>query len=176
MNCDASPSRSDRDQVAMRVGLMRFVPSQGAVVDARVFLHHQCELRVRVFPADDSEGLSTRHEERFDHLAGDPTAATRGWAQLFVGWNSEPHARAAIARGDPGDSGRHTRPLVPLTHGRLMLTVGCFMLLFGGIKALQPAFWSLPNLLLTESAAAGASASSTPSATSAGRLEALHPW
>jgi ACS family tartrate transporter-like MFS transporter len=29
------------------------------------------------------------------------------------------------------------------------------MILFGGIKALQPAFWSLPNLLLTEAAAAG---------------------
>jgi ACS family tartrate transporter-like MFS transporter len=35
------------------------------------------------------------------------------------------------------------------------LTIACFMLAFAGIKAYQPAFWSLPSLFLTDVAAAG---------------------
>ena len=76
-------------------------------------------------------------------------------AQLFVGWNSDRTRERRLHAVIPTILGGMALALVPLTHGRLMLTVGCFMLLFGGIKALQPAFWSLPNLLLTESAAAG---------------------
>ena len=76
-------------------------------------------------------------------------------AQLFVGWNSDRTRERRLHAVIPTILGGVALALVPLTHGRLMLTVGCFMLLFGGIKALQPAFWSLPNLLLTESAAAG---------------------
>jgi ACS family tartrate transporter-like MFS transporter len=45
--------------------------------------------------------------------------------------------------------------MVPLTRGHLPLTIGCFMLVLGGIKAYQPAFWSLPSLFLTDVAAAG---------------------
>jgi ACS family tartrate transporter-like MFS transporter len=44
---------------------------------------------------------------------------------------------------------------MPLTQGNLILTVTLFMLAFAGFKAYMPAFWSLPNLFLTESAAAG---------------------
>src|SRR6185436_10664469 len=45
--------------------------------------------------------------------------------------------------------------IVPFTQGHMWLTVACFMVLFAGIKGLQPAFWALPNILLTEVAAAG---------------------
>jgi ACS family tartrate transporter-like MFS transporter len=42
-----------------------------------------------------------------------------------------------------------------LTRRHLPLTIACFMLILAGIKAYQPAFWSLPSLFLTEVAAAG---------------------
>jgi ACS family tartrate transporter-like MFS transporter len=45
--------------------------------------------------------------------------------------------------------------LVPLTRGHLPLTVAAFMLVVAGVKAYQPAFWSLPSLFLTDVAAAG---------------------
>jgi ACS family tartrate transporter-like MFS transporter len=44
--------------------------------------------------------------------------------------------------------------VTPLTRGHLPLTIGCFMIVAAGIKAYQPAFWSLPSLFLTQSAAA----------------------
>jgi ACS family tartrate transporter-like MFS transporter len=76
-------------------------------------------------------------------------------SQLFVGWNSDrtrerrfhcvvPLLIAAVALG-----------LAPLTHGNLVLTVACFMVAFGGLKAYLPAFWAMPNLFLTGPAAAG---------------------
>jgi ACS family tartrate transporter-like MFS transporter len=77
------------------------------------------------------------------------------FSQLFVGWNSDRTRERRLHTVIPTILGGVALALVPLTHGRLALTIGCFMLLFGGIKALQPSFWSLPNLLLTESAAAG---------------------
>jgi ACS family tartrate transporter-like MFS transporter len=76
-------------------------------------------------------------------------------AQLFAGWSSDRLRERRMHSVIPIVLGGAALALVPITHGRLMLTVGCFMILFGGIKALQPAFWSLPNLLLTEAAAAG---------------------
>lgn len=45
--------------------------------------------------------------------------------------------------------------LTPLTRGHLSLTILCFMLAFVGLRAGGPAFWSLPNLFLAETAAAG---------------------
>src|SRR5262249_32911591 len=42
----------------------------------------------------------------------------------------------------------------PLTRGHLPLTVALFTLTSAGIKAYQPAFWSLPSLFLTGEAAA----------------------
>jgi len=45
--------------------------------------------------------------------------------------------------------------LMPLTQGNLVLTMTCLMLAFAGFKSYMPAFWSLPNLFLTETAAAG---------------------
>ncbi len=75
--------------------------------------------------------------------------------QLFVGWNADrtgerrlhafiPIAIAVLALG-----------MTPLTRGHLPLTIACFMIAFAGIKAYQPAFWSLPSLFLTDLAAAG---------------------
>lgn len=75
--------------------------------------------------------------------------------QLFVAWSSDrtqerrwhvlvPMLLAAIALG-----------LAPLTRGHLPLTVCCFVVAAAGLKAYLPAFWALPNLFLTATAAAG---------------------
>jgi ACS family tartrate transporter-like MFS transporter len=76
-------------------------------------------------------------------------------SQLFVGWNSDRtkerrcHAAFSILIG------LIALGLTPFTRGHLALTIGCFMVVAGGIKAYQPAFWALPSLFLTETAAAG---------------------
>ena len=78
-------------------------------------------------------------------------------SQISVGWNSDRtrerrlHAVVPIALGMAGLA------LVPLTRGNLPLTVAAFMVIVAGIKAYQPAFWSLPSRFLTDVAAAGAS-------------------
>lgn len=75
--------------------------------------------------------------------------------QLFVAWSSDrtqerrwhvlvPMILAAVALG-----------LAPLTRGHLPLTVCCFVVAAAGLKAYLPAFWALPNLFLTATAAAG---------------------
>lgn len=82
-----------------------------------------------------------------------PCVALAG--QLFVGWNSDRtrerrcHAAFSIL------TGLVALTLAPLTRGHLALTIACFMVAVGGIKAYQPAFWSLPSLFLAEEAAAG---------------------
>jgi ACS family tartrate transporter-like MFS transporter len=76
-------------------------------------------------------------------------------SQIAVGWNSDRtrerrlHAVVPIALGMAGLA------LVPLTRGHLPLTIAVFMIIVAGIKAYQPAFWSLPSLFLTDVAAAG---------------------
>jgi len=75
-------------------------------------------------------------------------------AQLFVGWNSDRtkerrlHAVVCIA------AGALALALTPLTNGHLFLTIACFMVTYAGIKGYQPAFWALPSLFLTSTAAA----------------------
>jgi ACS family tartrate transporter-like MFS transporter len=82
-----------------------------------------------------------------------PCVALAG--QLFVGWNSDRlherrcHAAFSIL------TGLIALALAPLTRGHLAMTIACFMIAVGGIKAYQPAFWSLPSLFLTGEAAAG---------------------
>jgi ACS family tartrate transporter-like MFS transporter len=82
-----------------------------------------------------------------------PTVALA--SQLFVGWNSDRtkerrcHAAFSILVG------LIALGLTPFTRGHLPLTIACFMVVAGGIKAYQPAFWALPSLFLTETAAAG---------------------
>jgi MFS transporter, ACS family, tartrate transporter len=74
--------------------------------------------------------------------------------QLFVGWNSDRTKDRRSHAVVPIVIGLIAMGLAPLTHGNLVLTIGCFMVAFAGIKSYQPAFWSLPSLFLTESAAA----------------------
>jgi ACS family tartrate transporter-like MFS transporter len=75
--------------------------------------------------------------------------------QIFVGWNSDRTKERRFHAVVPIALGALALALAPLTQGNLFLTIACFMLAFLGFKAYMPAFWSLPNLFLTEAAAAG---------------------
>ena len=81
-----------------------------------------------------------------------PTLALAG--QLFVGWNSDRTRERRLHAVVPMALGLLALAATPLTRGHLPLTIGCFMIVAAGIKAYQPAFWSLPSLFLTQSAAA----------------------
>lgn len=76
--------------------------------------------------------------------------------QLFVGWNSDRTKERRVHAVVPILLGATALLLAPSTKDHLWLTVGCFMVAAAGIKAYQPAFWALPSLLLTSTAAAGA--------------------
>ena len=76
-------------------------------------------------------------------------------SQLFVGWNSDRTRERRCHAAFSIIIGLVALALAPLTKGNLVLTVVCFMIFFGGVKAYQPAFWALPSLFLTETAAAG---------------------
>ena len=76
-------------------------------------------------------------------------------SQLFVGWNSDRTRERRLHAVMPICLGMIALAIVPLTRGHLPLTIGCFMLVLAGLKAYQPAFWSLPSLFLTDVAAAG---------------------
>ncbi len=82
-----------------------------------------------------------------------PSLALAG--QLFVGWNSDRTKERRLHAFVPICAGLLALALTPLTRGNLTQTIACFMVLMAGIKSYQPAFWSLPSLFLTESAAAG---------------------
>ena len=75
--------------------------------------------------------------------------------QMFVGWNSDRTKERRFHAVVPIALGALALALAPLTQGRLFLTIICFMLAYLGFKAYMPAFWSLPNLFLTEASAAG---------------------
>src|SRR5438876_1703411 len=75
--------------------------------------------------------------------------------QIFVGWNSDRTKERRFHAVVPIALGALALALAPLTQGRLFLTIICFMLAYLGFKAYMPAFWSLPNLFLTEASAAG---------------------
>lgn len=76
-------------------------------------------------------------------------------AQLFVGWNSDRMQERRFHAVIPLTLSFTALGLAPLTQGNLPLTILCFMVAFGGLKAYQPAFWALPNLFLSGPAAAG---------------------
>jgi ACS family tartrate transporter-like MFS transporter len=82
-----------------------------------------------------------------------PALALAG--QLFVGWNADRTRERRLHAVVPITVAVFALGLTPLTRGHLPLTIACFMLAFAGIKAYQPAFWSLPSLFLTDVAAAG---------------------
>jgi ACS family tartrate transporter-like MFS transporter len=76
-------------------------------------------------------------------------------AQLFVGWNSDRTHERRFHAIVPLLICVVALALAPLTRGNVALTILCFMIGFGGLKAYLPAFWAMPNLFLTGSAAAG---------------------
>lgn len=75
--------------------------------------------------------------------------------QLFVGWNSDRTKERRFHTVVPIALGATALGLAPFTQGNLFLTITCFMVAAAGIKAYQPAFWALPPLFLTSTAAAG---------------------
>lgn len=75
-------------------------------------------------------------------------------SQLFVGWNSDRTGERRCHAAFSIIIGLVALGLAPLTQGHLVLTIICFMVFFAGVKGYQPAFWALPSLFLTESAAA----------------------
>jgi len=82
-----------------------------------------------------------------------PSLALAG--QLLVGWNADRTRERRFHAVAPIVIAMTALGFTPLTRGHLGLTMICFMLATGGIKAYQPAFWSLPSSFLTEAAAAG---------------------
>jgi ACS family tartrate transporter-like MFS transporter len=75
-------------------------------------------------------------------------------SQLFVGWNSDRTGERRCHAAFSIIIGLVALALAPLTRGNLVLTILCFMVFFAGVKGYQPAFWALPSLFLTETAAA----------------------
>jgi ACS family tartrate transporter-like MFS transporter len=76
-------------------------------------------------------------------------------AQLFVGWNSDRTRERRFHAVIPLLITVVAIGLAPFTRGNLALTIACFMVGFGGLKAYLPAFWSMPSLFLSGPAAAG---------------------
>jgi MFS transporter, ACS family, tartrate transporter len=74
--------------------------------------------------------------------------------QLLVGWNSDRTHERRWHASLPIAVGAATLALVPATQGTLWITIALFTLALTGVKAYLPAFWALPSLILTESAAA----------------------
>jgi ACS family tartrate transporter-like MFS transporter len=75
--------------------------------------------------------------------------------QLFVGWNSDRMQERRFHSMIPLLVAATAVGLAPFTQGNLVLTIACFMIAFGGLKGCLPAFWALPSLFLTQTAAAG---------------------
>lgn len=75
--------------------------------------------------------------------------------QLFVGWNSDRTGDRRLHAVIPIVVALLMIAITPFTRGHLPLTIACFMIVFTGIKSYQPAFWALPSMFLTSTAAAG---------------------
>jgi MFS transporter, ACS family, tartrate transporter len=82
-----------------------------------------------------------------------PLVAVAG--QLFVGWSSDRRHERWFHTAVPMAVGAAGLVVVTLSRGSLPLTVLGFMISYAGFKAYLPAFWSLPNLFLGGTAAAG---------------------
>jgi ACS family tartrate transporter-like MFS transporter len=76
-------------------------------------------------------------------------------AQLLVGWHSDRKNERWLHTAVPLAVGAVGLALVPSSSTTLALTVACFSLALAGLRACMPGFWSLPNLFLSEAAAAG---------------------
>jgi ACS family tartrate transporter-like MFS transporter len=81
--------------------------------------------------------------------------------QLLAGWSSDRtgerrlHASIPIYLGAAALVGALLIPASLSFNMRLVLAVALFTVALAGLKAYMPAFWALPSLILTESAAAG---------------------
>ena len=76
--------------------------------------------------------------------------------QLFIGWNSDRTRERRLHTVFPIYLGAAALGVMVLFEKPpVWLTVGLFILAMTGLKAYLPAFWSLPTLFLSESAAAG---------------------
>ena len=74
--------------------------------------------------------------------------------QRLIGWNSDRTHERRWHASLPIIMGAAALVLVPDSNGTLWLTIMLFTLAMIGMKAYLPAFWALPSLFLTESAAA----------------------
>ena len=74
--------------------------------------------------------------------------------QLFVGWNSDRTGERRWHASTPILLGACAMALIPLSQGNPWLTVLGFTIALVGFKAYLPAFWTIPGMFLTESAAA----------------------
>jgi ACS family tartrate transporter-like MFS transporter len=75
--------------------------------------------------------------------------------QLAVGWSSDRMRERRWHAALPVLVGVSAFLMAPWTQGHFILTMACFMMAAGGMKSYMPAFWTLPSLFLTSSAAAG---------------------
>ena len=75
--------------------------------------------------------------------------------QLFIGWSSDRFHERRWHSVLPVVVGATLLVLSPFTQGNIICTMICFSIAAAGMKAYMPAFWSLPTLFLTSSAAAG---------------------
>jgi ACS family tartrate transporter-like MFS transporter len=75
--------------------------------------------------------------------------------QILVGWNSDRMGERRLHAALPIYVGASALLLTMFSRGNLWLTVAMFTFVMMGLKAYLPAFWTLPSLFLTESAAAG---------------------
>ncbi len=82
-----------------------------------------------------------------------PLVAITG--QLFVGWNSDRTRERRMHAVIPIVIGSIALLGLALSRGNLALTIACVAIAAGGTKAYQPAFWTLPSMFLTSTAAAG---------------------
>jgi len=77
-------------------------------------------------------------------------------AQIVVGYNSDRTGERRLHTAVPIAIGALALLLTPLSLGVLPLTMALLITARTGIKAYQPAFWTLPSTFLTSTAAAGA--------------------
>jgi len=94
---------------------------------------------------------------RFDTLTWlvilPPLLALAG--QIFVGWSSDRTKERRLHTAVPIACGALGLLLVTQSRGHLAVTVLGFMIAYAGFKAYLPAFWALPSIFLTSTAAAG---------------------
>ena len=75
--------------------------------------------------------------------------------QLFIGWSSDRFHERRWHSVMPVVIGASLLVASVFTRGNIYLSILCFSIAAAGMKSYMPAFWSLPSLFLTSSAAAG---------------------